>query len=52
MMIKFVEIDGLYCPVFGQPIQGKGSGLVQWNRYDEPTFTVLHKGPDMPCSWQ
>ena len=52
--IKFEEIDGLYRPVFvcaecGQPIQGHGAGLIRWDRYDEPTFTVVHKNP---CSWQ
>jgi hypothetical protein len=54
-MIKFEDFDGLFCPVFicaecGEPIQGDRRGLIQWNSYDEPTFTVLHKGPTMPCS--
>ena len=57
-MIRFEEIDGLYCPVFvcaqcHEPIQGPGTGLIQWDSYDEPTtFTVLHKGPYRSCSRQ
>jgi hypothetical protein len=48
-MIRFEEIDGLYCPVFvchrsGQPIQGGQRGLIQWDNYDEPTGMHLAVG--------
>jgi hypothetical protein len=48
-MIQFEEIDGIYCPVFvcaqcHEPIQEPEHGLIQWDSYDEPTFTVLLQG--------
>jgi hypothetical protein len=56
-LIRFENIDGLTCLVFicaqcRQPIQGSEAGLIQWDNYDNPTFTALHKGPDKPCTWQ
>jgi hypothetical protein len=55
-VIRFEVVDGLLCLVFicaqcGKPISGQ-DGIVQWDGYDEPTFTALHKGPDKPCTWQ
>jgi hypothetical protein len=48
-MIRFIEDDGLLCPVFicaqcGLPIQGPGLITWNWGEEDNPTFIGLHKG--------